>query len=278
MGQLDGKVAFITGAARGQGRAHALALAAEGADVFGIDVCADVDTVPYPMGTEDELAQTQRLVRDLGRRCETRVVDIRDAAALGSAVTAMIETYGRVDICVANAAVCAFGKTWELSDDQWNTVVETNLTGTFKTLRAVVPQLIKQGAGGRIVAISSGAGRIGVPNLSHYVASKWGLTGLVKSLALEVAEYGITVNAICPATVDTPMVHNDAFYGLFAPDVANPTREQVKDSYAAMNPMRVPWMDVSDIANAVLYLVSDGARYVNGTTLEVSAGGSALKP
>jgi len=278
MGQLDGKVALVTGAARGQGRAHAQALAAEGADVFGIDVCADVDTVPYPMGTESELAETQRLVRQLGRRCETRVVDIRDTAALGNVVTAMIETFGRVDICVANAAVCAFGKTWELSDEMWNTVVETNLTGAFKTLRAVVPQLIKQGAGGRIVAISSGAGRTGVPNLAHYVASKWGVIGLVKSLALEVAEYGITVNAICPATVDTPMVHNEAFYGLFAPDAANPSREQVRGSYAAMNPMRVPWMDATDISHALLYLVSDGARYVNGSALEVSAGGAALKP
>lgn len=276
MGKLDGKSVFITGAARGQGRAHALAMAVEGADIFGIDVCAEIDTIPYALGTEAELNQTQELVRQLGRRCETRIVDVRDAPAVDAAVAAMIDVFGSIDICVANAAVCAFGKMWELSDEMWSSVVDTNLSGVFKTLRAVTPHMLAQGHG-RIVAISSGAGRTGVPNLSHYVASKWGVIGLVKSLALELAEHQITVNAICPATVDTPMVHNEAFYGLFAPEVQNPTREQVKDRYASMNPMHIPWVDTADISHALLYLVSDEARYVNGTALEVSAGGAALK-
>jgi len=277
MGKLEGKTAFITGAARGQGRAHALALAAEGADVFAVDVCADIETVPYALGTKHELDETGRLVRELGRRCESAVVDVRDAPAVDAAVAATIDVFGKVDICVANAAVCAFGKTWELSDEMWNAVIDTNLSGVFKTLRAVTPHMVERGRG-RIVAISSGAGRTGVPNLSHYVSSKWGVIGLVKSLALEVAMHGVTVNAICPATVDTPMVHNEAFYGLFAPDVQRPERAGVKDRYAAMNPMSVPWMDATDISHALLYLVSDEARYVSGSALEVSAGGAALKP
>ncbi len=276
MGKLDGKTALITGMARGQGRAHALALAAEGADIFGFDLCAEIATVPYALATEADLHETRRQVHELGRRCETRVVDVRNTVAVDSAVAAMVESFGTVDICVANAGVCAFGKTWELSDDMWDTVVATNLTGVFKTLRAVTPHMIAQGRG-RIVAISSGGGRTGIPNLSHYVSSKWGVLGLVKSLALELAEHGITVNAVCPATVDTPMVHNDAFYGLFAPDVPGPTREQVEPRYALMNPMRVPWVQPADVANAVLYLVSDEARYVSGSALEVSAGGAAHK-
>lgn len=277
MGQLEGRVAFVTGAARGQGRAHALALAGEGADVFGIDICADVTTVPYPLATVDELDETRRLVETHGVRCRTAVVDVRDGAAVDAAVAAAAAEFGRIDICVANAGVCAFAKTWDLTDEMWDAVVDTNLSGVFKTLRAVTPHMIEQGYG-RIVATSSMGGHTGIPNLSHYVAAKWGVIGLVKTLALELARHGITVNAVCPGSVDTPMVHNEAFYGLFAPDVEHPTRESVESRYASITPMRVPWVAPEDIAHAVLYLVSEQARYVTGTSLDVSAGSSALMP
>ncbi|RVW07328.1 NAD(P)-dependent oxidoreductase [Prescottella agglutinans] len=277
MGQLEGRTAFVTGAARGQGRAHALALAAEGADIFGIDICADVATVPYPLATVDELDETRRMVEALGVRCRTSVVDVRDGAAVDAAVAAAIAELGKIDICVANAGVCAFAKTWELTDEMWDTVVDTNLTGVFKTLRAVAPHMIEQGYG-RIVATSSMGGHIGTPNLSHYVAAKWGVIGLVKSLALELARSGITVNAVCPGSVDTPMVHNEAFYGLFAPDIENPTKETVASRYASITPMRVPWIEPEDVSAAVLYLVSERARYVTGTSMDIGAGSSALMP
>ena len=203
--------------------------------------------------------------------------DVRDSAAVQAMVSAGVAELGRLDIAVANAGVCGFGKTWELTDQQWEEMIGVDLTGVFKTLRAVTPHMIEQGSG-RIVATSSMGGRMGNPNLAHYVAAKWGVIGLVKTLALEVADKGITVNAVCPATVDTGMVHNPALYGLFAPDLTAPTREDVEPRYAAMSPMGVPWVAPADITNAVMFLVSDDARYISGSTIDVSTGASAGMP
>jgi len=177
---------------------------------------------------------------------------------------------------VANAGICGFGAMPSLSEQQWDDMLAVNLTGVFNTFRAAVPHMLDRGYG-RLVATASGAGRTGVPHLSHYAATKWGVIGFVKSVALEVATRGITANVVCPATVDTPMVHNEALYSLFAPDVTAPTRELVRPRYEAMTPMRVPWLDPQEIANAVLFLVSDRSRFISGETIEVSAGGSAQR-
>lgn len=277
MGMLDGKVALVTGAARGQGRSHALRMAEEGADLIISDLCHDLETVPYPLSRPEDLLDTQREIEKLGRRCVASETDVRDTAAVDAMVSEGVAELGRLDIAVANAGVCGFAKTWELTDQQWDEMIGVDLTGVFKTLRAVTPHMIAQGSG-RIVATSSMGGRMGNPNLAHYVAAKWGVIGLVKTLALEVAAQGITVNAVCPATVDTGMVHNPALYGLFAPDISSPTKEQVEPRYAAMSPMGVPWVAPADITDAVMFLVSDGARFISGSTLDVSTAGAAGMP
>lgn len=277
MGKLDGQVAFITGGARGQGRSHALALAGEGADIAICDIAAQLETVPYPLASEDDLAETVRQVEALGRRCVAVKADVRSTEEIEGAVEEALTELGRIDILLANAGVCGFGTFWEISDQMWDEMVDTDLTGVFKSMRAVVPHMIDRGYG-RIVATSSMGGRMGNPNLAHYVAAKWGVIGLVKTLALEVADKGITVNAVCPATVDTEMVHNDALYGLFAPDIESPTKEQVEPRYTAMNPIPVPWTPAEEISAAVMYLVSAEARLVTGTTLDVCMGASARMP
>lgn len=277
MGKLDGKVALVTGAARGQGRSHALRMAEEGADLIISDLCRDLDTVPYPLARPEDLLDTQREIEKLGRRCVASETDVRDTAAVQAMVDAGVAELGRVDIAVANAGVCGFGKLWELTDEQWDEMIGVDLSGVFKTMRAVTPHMLDQGSG-RIVATSSMGGRMGNPNLAHYVAAKWGVIGLVKTLALEVADRGITVNAVCPATVDTGMVHNAALYGLFAPDLTDPTKEDVEPRYAAMSPMGVPWVAAEDITNAVMFLVSDEARYISGSTIDVSTAAAAGMP
>ena len=275
MGELDGKVALVTGGARGQGRVHALTLAARGCDVAVCDVVAPMATVPYDLASPADLAETARLVEETGRRGVTAVADVRDSAQVRRAVDATLAAFGRLDILVANAGICSFAPVADLTDEAWEEMVATNLTGVFKTVRAVVPH-VARARSGRIVATSSMGGRMGMPNLAHYVAAKWGVIGLIKSVALELAPLGVTANVVCPSTVDTPMAHNQAMYGLFCPDLVDPGRDEVRPAYARMNPMRVPWLDPQDVADAVAFLVSDGARHISGATIEVSAGGSAL--
>jgi SDR family mycofactocin-dependent oxidoreductase len=275
VGELDGKVALVTGGARGQGRVHALTLAARGCDVAVCDVVAPMATVPYDLASPADLAETARLVEETGRRGVTAVADVRDSAQVRRAVDATVAAFGRLDILVANAGICSFAPVADLTDEAWEEMVATNLTGVFKTVRAVVPHMARARSG-RIVATSSMGGRMGMPNLAHYVAAKWGVIGLIKSVALELAPLGVTANVVCPSTVDTPMAHNQAMYGLFCPDLVDPGRDEVRPAYARMNPMRVPWLDPQDVADAVAFLVSDGARHISGATIEVSAAGSAL--
>jgi SDR family mycofactocin-dependent oxidoreductase len=277
VGKLEGQVALVTGAARGQGRAHALRLAGEGADIAICDIAADVSTIPYPLATPADLAETVRLVEDLGRKCISVQADVRSTEQMNTVVSSTLETFGKIDVLVANAGVCGFGAFWELDDQTWDDMIGIDLTGVFKTMRAVVPHMIEQGYG-RIVATSSMGGRYGNPNLAHYIAAKWGVIGLVKSLALEVADKGITVNAVCPSTVDTDMVHNPAFYGLFAPDMANPTKEQVEPLYTGLNKIPIPWIAPDDVSGIVLFLVSPDSKYITGSTLDIGAGQTALMP
>lgn len=274
MGVLDGRVAWVTGAARGQGRAHAVALARAGADVVVTDLCSDIPTVPYPLGTRDELDETTRLVEAEGRRCVAMVADVRDTAAVEAVVAAGVESFGHLDICVANAGVTGYGRFHELDDATWQDMIDVDLTGTFRTIRAVLPHMLER-RHGRIIATASMAGRMGNPNLAHYVAAKWGVIGMIKTLAMEVANKGITANVVAPAAVDTPMLHNRAMYALFCPDMDDPGRDDVEPRYRAMNRMGVPWMAPEEISRAVLFLAADEAGVSSGQVLEVSLGSSA---
>lgn len=276
MGQLDGRVAIITGAARGQGRSHALALAAEGADVVVCDIAAQIDTVPFPLGTKAELDETVEMVRRAGGRCMGQPVDIRDTAQVDAVVEQTLSEFGRLDILVANAAICTSQPADEITDQEWSDMVDTNLTGTFKCVRAALKPM-KEQQYGRIVVVSSMTGRHGNPNLAHYSATKFGVIGFAKSVALEVAQTGITVNVMCPTSVNTPMLHNEKNYKLFCPEIENPTIEDVKPRFAGLNPMRVPWIEPEVFSRAILYLVTDPG-FMTGSVLEVSAGISASAP
>jgi SDR family mycofactocin-dependent oxidoreductase len=274
MGRFDGKTVFITGGARGQGRSHAVAFAREGADIVVCDAVAPIDTVPYDLPTPDDLDETVRQVEDLDRRCVAEQADVRDRAAVESVVERGIAEFGKIDICLANAGIFTFSTIADMDDTTWNTMIDVNLTGVFHTLRAVLPSMREQGSG-RIIATSSMAGKMGFANIGHYVATKWGVIGLVKSLAQEVAAEGITVNAICPTGVATTMIHNDAAYRLFLPDMENPTKEDAEPAFAGLNAIPIPWVEVEDISNAMMFLASDDARYITGETLAVAAGQNA---
>jgi SDR family mycofactocin-dependent oxidoreductase len=275
MGQLDGRVALVTGAARGQGRAHARALAADGAIVVACDIAAPVDTVRYPMPTPDDLEVTVSLIAEHGGKATSRVVDVRDSAAVDAIVADTVSVHGRIDILVANAGICAFSPAEEISDAAWDEMLGTNLGGAFRCIRAVLPHM-KRERYGRIVTISSGAGRGGMANLSHYVASKWGLIGLTKTVALETAGLGITANVVCPSTVGTPMVRNDATYQVFCPDIEHPSEQDAMPRLAALSPMGVPWLQPEDVTRAVMYLVTDPG-FTSGSVVEVNLATSASK-
>ena len=269
---LRGKVAFITGAARGQGRSHALALAREGVDIIAVDICRPVETVPYPGATSADLAETVRQVEALGQRILASEVDIRDGAALTKVVDEGVTALGRLDIVLANAGISTPAAFLEIDDETWDTMIDINLSGQFKTIRAGLPHILAGGRGGAIVITSSLASFKPNGNISHYAASKAGLTGLMKGLAVELAPHGIRVNTVHPSTVDTDMVLNDAMYRLFRPDLENPNRDDYEVAARQLNKLPVGGMDVADITNAILYLVSDAGRYVTGTTHVIDAG------
>jgi SDR family mycofactocin-dependent oxidoreductase len=273
MGRLDGKVAFITGAARGQGRSHAIRLAQEGADIIAVDLASQVDTVPYPMATAEDLAETVRQVEALDRRIVASEADVRDFAALQQAVDAGVAQLGRLDIVSANAGIFSNATAEELTEAQWDDMIDINLKGVWLTAKAAIPHLRAAG-GGSIIITSSAAGLKGYPNFIHYVAAKHGVIGIMRTLALELAPDFIRVNSVHPTTVDTDMIHNDALYALFAPDLEPEarTREVLGERFSALNALPIPWLESIDISNAVLWLASDEARYVTGVTLPVDAG------
>lgn len=264
MGSLDGLVAFITGAARGQGRSHAVALAAEGADIAACDAPRPMATIAYPLGTAEDLEQTVKLVESEGRRCLAVPLDVRDADQVDAAVAQTVEELGRLDIAVANAGVVSTGPLRDVTDANWDEVIGTNLTGVFNTLRAVIPVMQEQRFG-RIVVTSSLAGRMGIPDLAPYVASKWGVIGLAKSAALETARDGITVNVVCPTTVQTPMVQPDPNQGL---------ADELIRRISRSNPIPQPWLQPEDISRVVLHLVTDPG-VVTGSVYEIGLGSSA---
>jgi SDR family mycofactocin-dependent oxidoreductase len=275
MSELEGRVALVTGGARGQGRSHALALAAAGATVVVGDIAAQIPTVRYPMATPEDLDETVALIQKAGSQASAAVVDVRDSAAVTELTERVVAEHGRLDILVANAGICSFSQVADLSDAVWQDTLATNLSGAFHCIRAALPHMTRQRYG-RIVAISSGAGRSGMVNLGHYGASKWGLIGLVKTVALETARHGVTANVVCPTTVNTPMVLNDTTFALFCPDIEHPTADDVRPRMAAANPMGEPWIEPEDVTRAVMYLVTDPGR-TSGAVLEVSLGMSAAR-
>lgn len=274
MGRFEGKTVFITGGARGQGRSHALAFAAEGADIIVTDIAKQVSTVPYEMSNEDDLAETVTQVEALDQRCLSFVADARDSAGTDAAVAGAISEFGKIDIMIVNHGLLSLSPVSQMTDETWDDVIATDLTGVFKSVRAVLPHMLEQKYG-RIIATSSMAGRVGLPTVAHYVAAKWGVIGFMKSVAREVAAEGITANVVCPTNLDSDMIHNPAFYALFAPDVENPTREDVTPGFASLNAIPIPWIEAQDISNAMLFLASQEARYITGEALHVAAGWNA---
>ncbi|WP_040840570.1 mycofactocin-coupled SDR family oxidoreductase [Nocardia brevicatena] len=274
MGKLDGKVAFITGAGRGQGRSHAVRFAREGADIIAVDTTANVQSVPYPLANADDLAETVRQVEAAGRRIVARDADVRDYDALAAAVEAGVSTFGRLDIVVANAGISSPAPTLEMSEDTWQDMIDINLTGAWKTLKAAVPRIIDGGRGGSVVITSSLAAVYVNENTAHYAASKAGLVMLMKVLAKELAPQGIRVNTVHPTTVATGMVLNDATYRLFRPDLEHPDRADFEEAARTLNQLPVAMLEPEDITATVLHLVSDEGRYITGTTQLIDAGGA----
>lgn len=266
MGKLDGKVAFITGAARGQGRSHAIRLAADGADIIAVDICRQMDTVPYPMPGPDDLAQTVKEVQAQGRRIVARETDVRAGDGLKAAFGAGVAELGPVDIVLANAGIAPMSLHEKY--EAWQDVIDVNLTGVFNTVETAIPSMIERGQGGAIVLTSSTAGLNGIGGPSRgglgYAAAKHGVVGLMRSYANNLAPHRIRVNSVHPTGVNTPMVVNDVMQEFLA---ADPT---LSDSMA--NALPVGMVEPIDISNAIAWLVSDDARYVTGVALPVDAG------
>lgn len=271
-GRLKGKVALVTDAARGIGRAQAVRFAQEGADVVALDVCGPVDTVSIPHSTAADLAETTALVAAAGARVHTEAVDVRDLNAMQAATDRGAERFGGLDAVCATAGITSRGMAIELDETSWRTMLDVNLTGVWHTCRATAPHLIARGAGSMILT-SSIAGLRGLVGVAHYTAAKHGVIGLMRSLANELAPHNVRVNCISPTNVDTPMIHNDLVSSAFRPDLDRPpTRAEFAEAARSMNMLAVPWVDAVDVANAALFLASDEARFITAVTLPVDAG------
>lgn len=276
-GRVEGKVAFITGAARGQGRSHAVRLAAEGADIIAIDICQTFENSPALGATTEDLAETADLVKNLGRRIVTAEVDVRDAAAVQAAVDSGVEQLGRLDIIAANAGIGTTGvKLDRMSEDLWQEMIDVNLSGVWKSVKAGVPHMLEGGRGGSIILTASVAGTKAYPHTGHYVAAKHGVVGLMRSFAVELGHHSIRVNSVHPTHVNSPMLMNEKTYRMFRPDLENPGQADLEPICRTFHMLPIPWVEVEDISNAVLFLASDEARYITGVTLPVDAG-SCLK-
>lgn len=270
-GRLEDRVAFVTGAARGQGRSHAVRLAQEGADIIAVDICSQVASVPYTMATSEDLEATATQVRATGRRIHAAQADVRSYDQLADALERGVAELGRLDIVCANAGIASLGPAEELTEEQWTDLIDINLSGVWRTAKAAIPYLRAAG-GGSIVMTSSTQGVSANQNIAHYVASKHGVVGLMRALSLELASQWIRVNAVLPTQVDTPMIQYDDVYRFFRPDLARPGRADFAEASTASNALPVPWVDPVDISNAIVFLCSDEARYITGVALPVDAG------
>ena len=274
-GALRGKVAFITGAARGQGRSHAVRLAEEGADIIAVDVCDSVETVDYPPATANDLAQTAELVTQAGGRIVTATVDVRDFGALSAAVARGVDELGRLDIVCANAGILTMGMSHELSEEQWRTIVEINLTGAWHTSKVATPYLIRQGEGGSLIFTSSTMGLKGGPFASAYATTKHGIVGLAKSLAMELAQFRIRSNVLHPTTVRSPMIDNPITLKSFRPDLDAPTSDDATPILRMLNLINEPWIESSAVSEAVVYLSSKAGESITGISLPIDLGAAA---
>lgn len=272
-GRVEGKVAFISGAARGQGRSHAVRLAQEGADIIAIDVCGPIENLAYPHSTPEDLDETADLVKGLDRRIVTAQVDVRDYDALKAAVDSGVEQLGRLDIIVANAGIGTFGnKLHKIRENIWRDMIDVNLSGVWHTVKAGVPHIIAGARGGSIVLTGSVGSHKAMAYTGHYIAAKHGVLGLMRAFAVELGEHHIRVNSVHPSQVNTPMTINEVTFRLFRPDLENPGPEDFAPFSQMTHTMPVPWVEAVDISNAVLFLASDESRYVTGVSLPVDAG------
>jgi len=271
-GRVAGKVAFITGAARSQGRSHAIRLAQEGADIIAVDIAGPIESVTaYPGATEEDLAETVKEVEALDRRIIATKADVRDSAALKAALDEGVAQLGKLDIVCANAGIYQMHPALELDDAGWQETIDINLTGVWNTVKVALPHLVAN-QGGSIILTSSTAGLKGLANSVHYNAAKHGVVGIMRTIGNEFGAQNIRVNSIHPTSVNTTMIQNPQVWGLFDPDNPNPTRESAEAAFKTINVLPVPWVEPVDISNAVLFLASDEARYITGVTLPVDAG------
>jgi len=271
MGKLDGRVALISGGARGQGRSHALTLAREGADIIVFDICKQIGSVEIAMARKSDLDETADMIRHTGRRVVAMQGDVRDTASLNDVVSAGLKELGKIDIVVANAGILSFGPTEALPDDVWDDMIAVNLTGVYKTVRAALPAMIARKQGGAIVLTSSTAALRPYANHIHYVAAKHGVTGIMRALAHEMAKHRIRVNCVAPAACHTDFIINPTVFQLFTGN-GNISEEEAIPAFKTLNLMDEPWIYPEDVSNAIAWLVSDEARFVTGITLPVDLG------
>jgi (+)-trans-carveol dehydrogenase len=275
-GRVEGKVAFITGAGRGQGRSHAVRLAEEGADIIAIDICHDVKGA-LPMATAEDLAETAKMVEALDRRIVTHQADVRDLDALKAAVDDGVAQLGRLDIVLGSAGVAMMGgRTDKMSLNAWTDTIDINLTGVWNTARVAIPHLLAGGRGGSIVLTSSVGGERAMPFMSHYISAKHGVIGLMRSLAVELGQHNIRVNSVLPTNVNTPMFMSEGLFRAWRPDLENPTADDIRPIAQAQHVLPIGWVEPVDISNAILFLASDESRFITGVELPVD-GGSLLK-
>jgi (+)-trans-carveol dehydrogenase len=277
-GRVEGKVAFVTGAAHGQGRSHAVRLAQEGADIIAIDVCKPiVQNTTIPAATPEDLAETADLVKGHNRRIFTAEVDVRDYDAMKAAVDTGVEQLGRLDIIVANAGIGNGGDTLDqCSEHDWQEMIDINLSGVWKSVKAGVPHLIAGGNGGSIILTSSVGGLKAYPHCGNYVAAKHGVVGIMRSFAVELGQHMIRVNSVHPTHVSTGMIMNEGTWKMFRPDLENPGPDDMAPICQMFHTLPIPWVDPIDISNAVLFFACDESRYVTGVTMPIDAG-SCLK-
>ena len=273
MSRFDGKVVFVTGAGRGQGRAHALGFARGGARVIATDICKPVDSAPYPMAEMDDLDETVRLVQEAGGEIHADVADVRDLAAMTEVVNEGVAKFGRLDIILANAGICTFGQLATMTEEMWSEMIDIDLSGVWKTVRAGVQHIIDGGRGGAIVLTSSTAGLKGMNAIGHYSAAKHGVTGLAKCLARELAPHNIRVNSIHPTNCHTVMMENPGVYQAFRPDLEDPQFDDAFSSYGSIHLLEdVAWIEPSDVTDAIMYMASDTGRFMTGSAMTLDAG------
>jgi len=272
MSDLTGKVAYITGVARGQGRSHAIALAKRGVRIVGVDICAPVATAPYDMADENDLVETEKLIAEVGGESMLSVGDVRDLDVQIAAVSAAYDRWGRMDIVLGNAGVCTYGELATMSVEKWKEMMDIDLTGVWMSARAAAGPMIEAGNGGSMIFTSSTAGLRNLNSIGHYVAAKHGVTGLAKAFANELAPHNIRVNSLHPSNCRTEMMLNTGVAKMFRPDLDSPTWEDAVDSYGTIHLLNTPWVEPEDVSNAIVFLVSDEARFITGAAIPVDAG------